>query len=630
MKELFKGDDSKKFISLFVSFIVFYFAIIKPQLVGFIPGHHGFVSSEQLSMIVKSTIENGFVGYRFLENGHPQYFSKMSFLFSASFNALISTSENISNALDLSRYIMDVTLFLVLALTYNFLCLVTNDWRTSLLGVIFGGCGSLLVYYNDLISPDIFLALSFLISIHALYYIKINRYKVGILLVFISINFGFLLINFLPYLLWGGVLFLKLIFNKIKIRFFLKNISIVLFAGVCTTSLFFYSIHQEAKIRNISFEQTDIYKSFSKRSGGYGSEYYNEYLKGKIEFGNYVPNYINDFIEFVLSPNTKNILKVENTTTTTIIFLCLALCIIRERNKSIIRERNEIITIKNIELLLILSVSSLYTLFILKGYVIIHDFGKIPVVIFSIIVWGGVFSKIHKKYFPALFFIGLFIFYNAYIFSHTEKMIKLNKQNIEITDLDNIKKYFKNGKYKLYVDKGYFTIYGGAPFSLGFFLKNQNIVSIKDHADYIISKSKRNNTLTPNNQTLFLYKKDLFKLDKDLYMEFIESQEKLKKNQGFNPLQIGKMLFLYKKDCKEKDIKDTFLFHVIPLKISDLPKEMQKYEIENLDFNISDHIFSDNICFIEKNLPNYEIQSIDIGQYNDTGRIWSKKIKVNK
>ncbi len=616
---LIRTDKYQRNFFLLISFLVFYFAVIKPQLLGLIPGHHGWVSSEQLAMIGRSTMENGFFGYRFLIDGNPDYFSKMPFTFMALFNGLISITDNISVSLNIARYIMDVTLLLIMALSYNILYLITDNWRGSLLGVIFGGCGSLIVYYNDLISPDIFLALSFLISAHAIYFINNKQYKIGFFLVFISVNVGFVLLNALPYFLWMIILFVKLVLKKIEFKIFLRSSIISLFAAMFTVSLFVYGMYQEAEIKDVSIKQTNVYHSFSKRSGGYSQGYYNKYLKGRIEFENYMPNSINYFVNSVFTPASKSIFKIQ--IINFLFFLLLLFYIIQPSEKKI--------TLKNIDILAILSLSSLYTFVALKGYVIIHDFGKIPLIIFSMIVWSLVFFKLDKKYFVIPFILGLYIFYTSYNSAHINKLNKLKKQNIEITDFDNINQYLKGKTINLYINGGYSDVYRGAPYSLGFFISQQNIVSKEDNSDYVLSKSKNKHTLTPNNKTLFLYEKDYLNKSRLENIRNLTTKTKLFSSK-FDIYKIDNKLILYREKCIKQDIKDIFFLHIAPNNVKDIPAYRQKYKFDNLDFKAPAESFYKNSCYIEKKLPSYKYNAITIGQFNKSGQLWTHKIGETK
>lgn len=476
--------------------VVFYMSIFDSNLQGLVPGHHGWVLSEQLAIIMRSSVENGFTGYRFLLNNEPSYFSKMSFIFNGIMHFLIY-DVNVSNSFNMAMHIMNVIFITILFLSYKLVHMYTKNWMAAILSVLFGGAGTLSAYYYDLPSPDIFLTLSFLISSFSIYFIFKEKFKTALLLAAVSVIFGFVLVNTIPFIVAFFILLFDVYLKRINKIFFMKASLIIFISGALSTSFFVYNIYQETEIRNVKLTETDVYKSFTKRAGGYSNEYYDAHLKGRVELENYIPNFLHVFSERILTPHyVKNYHKL--------IFSVLILAIAYNLLKRKSHNDNHAINTA----LFVALISSSYTLFMFKAYVTIHDFGRLSLIISSIIIWGIVFSRVNKLTFFPLLVIGLFLFESSYSFHNERKNIKALNQKIEIKDFDRINNYLTDKNSSIYIDVegGHRRLFRRAPYSLGLFLSEVNIVTEIKSANYIISKKKEEGTLTLNNETLFLYR----------------------------------------------------------------------------------------------------------------------------
>ena len=90
-------------------------------------------------------------------------------------------------------------------------------------------------------------------------------------------------------------------------------------------------------------------------------------------------------------------------------------------------------------------------------------------------------------------------------------------------------------------------------------------------------------------------------------------------------------LLVYSREpCAPADISDTFFLHLIPADRDDLPKNRQKYEFDNLDFNFAQvGGMSVGKCIPRVFLPDYPITRIRTSQYiPDSGLVWEEETSV--
>ena len=90
------------------------------------------------------------------------------------------------------------------------------------------------------------------------------------------------------------------------------------------------------------------------------------------------------------------------------------------------------------------------------------------------------------------------------------------------------------------------------------------------------------------------------------------------------------LLVYTREPCAPADISDTFFLHLIPADRDDLPKNRQKYEFDNLDFNFAQvGGIAEGKCIARVILPDYPITRIRTGQYiPDSGPVWEEETSV--
>ena len=82
-------------------------------------------------------------------------------------------------------------------------------------------------------------------------------------------------------------------------------------------------------------------------------------------------------------------------------------------------------------------------------------------------------------------------------------------------------------------------------------------------------------------------------------------------------------LVYHKPECAAADTDLRFLLHIVPQDAADLPANRQEAGFDNLDFYFADYGASLTVgCVAAAPLPEYAIDSIRTGQFDDGGSVW--------
>ena len=86
----------------------------------------------------------------------------------------------------------------------------------------------------------------------------------------------------------------------------------------------------------------------------------------------------------------------------------------------------------------------------------------------------------------------------------------------------------------------------------------------------------------------------------------------------------GDALVYVREGCTEDEAESRFLLHIYPVNPGDLPAESQSHGFENRDFGLWDHGARINgRCLAVVPLPDYPVDGVRTGQYDETGERWS-------
>ena len=92
----------------------------------------------------------------------------------------------------------------------------------------------------------------------------------------------------------------------------------------------------------------------------------------------------------------------------------------------------------------------------------------------------------------------------------------------------------------------------------------------------------------------------------------------------FDVYLSGGGLTYIKESCAAGDTDARFFLHIIPADLADLPADGRERRFANLDFWFGDHgARTDDICVVERELPDYAIERIRTGQFvSGEGSLW--------
>ena len=92
----------------------------------------------------------------------------------------------------------------------------------------------------------------------------------------------------------------------------------------------------------------------------------------------------------------------------------------------------------------------------------------------------------------------------------------------------------------------------------------------------------------------------------------------------FDVYRDGDALVYVRDGCTEDEASATFLLHVVPVDVADLPADRVQYGFDNRDFEFWWRGgMRDGRCVTVVALPDYPIASVVTGQYDETGQLWT-------
>ena len=133
--------------------------------------------------------------------------------------------------------------------------------------------------------------------------------------------------------------------------------------------------------------------------------------------------------------------------------------------------------------------------------------------------------------------------------------------------------------------------------------------------------------LTPQNQYFFLY--DAKGLTADLTASYrsthpsVVSTEHLAR-EDFDVYIDDDTLYYVKEPCQHEDTQATFVLHVFPEDLDDLPYYRREYGFDNLDFLfIEQGVMFDGKCMASTDLPQYDVAGFRTGSHDNDGQEWT-------
>ena len=175
--------------------ILIFLMVIQPREVGFLKGHHGYVSGHTLAIASHMSLKSGGVGYTTeystSEGTRYEYFDRGPILTFGIIKAAMAFFDSKKNQILVARFLMIFICWLCISLTY----FLVNKWFKnkilSLSTVLFSFSSGYAVYYSDFIAQENFTVLGMIILIWGIYLIE-KKISIpgGIVLILLSVNLG--------------------------------------------------------------------------------------------------------------------------------------------------------------------------------------------------------------------------------------------------------------------------------------------------------------------------------------------------------------------------------------------------------------------------------------------------------
>lgn len=154
----------------------------------------------------------------------------------------------------------------------------------------------------------------------------------------------------------------------------------------------------------------------------------------------------------------------------------------------------------------------------------------------------------------------------------------------------------------------------------------------REEAEYFVTNSRIScGLITPDNQHVFLY--DGFASFAECGIAILDGDPVYRDAllTSYHVYLTGEVIqYANEGSCgQHADSSETFFLHVYPVTLTDIPSSIREYGFTNLDFEPMS-IWQDiqGYCIMSVQLPRYSIASIQTGQYNDEGKLWSTDIRV--
>ena len=176
--------------------------------------------------------------------------------------------------------------------------------------------------------------------------------------------------------------------------------------------------------------------------------------------------------------------------------------------------------------------------------------------------------------------------------------------------------------------------------------ERQRIITDDDdfHINFHIANIENERELPDTSILRLVYKRKLYNntilvveavnptlLSESVRVHYLNSYQKITANPPvihsvFDVHSLDNQLVYIKKEepCKLEDVRVRFLLHVFPVNKADLPDWRKTNGFDNLDFGFLNYgARFDGKCMATIALPEYDIDYIRTGQYNDQGELWS-------
>ena len=606
-------------------------------------GHHDYVTADHIAIAKNLSLRHNFLMFKFQEftNGEVIYHPYNRFPIGAHTLIKLTTlpfRHGSAEELYAARVLMLLFFGGSAVLAYLSLGKILSSKWIALAATMFAFSSIYALYYNDMVAPDgitnvfgVFLTLHGLITFF-------QEKKRGQLFIKITISLllGWPVLIFLILFSLSGVMKCAVIdrINWVKSKWVFRNIFVQVgaFSLLSSGILLGFNIINESiatnnnpldtptlaslKFRTLGFDQATEWTSGNQLSwSNVISSSFSRISAASSPFS--IPTYPNKIINDIDAS-----LNSHSSITGMIIFLSTFTILVFYKMRVI---------------LLPLVLSGPIWILLFRYHSIIHDFTALLFIPIPLILSAVFFDSIARKSKTTLSVvlasvsIALFIFSAAQMghVGHDEETAAIKEQiRRDFEDIRN-RTTGRSVFLNLPEDREYYL----HPIQW-YYLSGSIIARIdqREEAEYFITNSRSScGLLNPDNRHVFLY--DSFTSFAECEIAILDGDPVYRDTllTSWYVYLTGEVIqYASEGACGQiTGSSETFFLHVYPVTLSDLPSRVREYGFANLDFEPTD-IWQDieGHCIIRVQLPQYSIASIQTGQYNDEGKIWSADIHV--
>ena len=606
-------------------------------------GHHDYVTADHIAIAKNLSLRHNFLMFKFQEftNGEVIYHPYNRFPIGAHTLIKLTTlpfRHGSAEELYAARVLMLLFFGGSAVLAYLSLRKILSSHWIALTATMFAFSSIYALYYNDMVAPDgitnvfgVFLTLHGLITFF-------QEKKRGQLFIKITISLllGWPVLIFLILFSLSGVMKCAVIdrINLVKSKWVFRNIFVQVgaFSLLSSGILLGFNIINESiatnnnpldtptlaslKFRTLGFDQATEWTSGNQLSwSNVISSSFSRISAASSPFS--IPTYPNKIINDIDAS-----LNSHSSITGMIIFLSTFTILVFYKMRGI---------------LLPLVLSGPIWILLFRYHSIIHDFTALLFIPIPLILSAVFFDSIARKSKTTLSVvlasvsIALFIFSAAQMghIGHDEETAAIKEQiRRDFEDIRN-RTTGRSVFLNLPEDREYYL----HPIQW-YYLSGSIIARIdqREEAEYFVTNSRSScGLLNPDNRHVFLY--DSFTSFAECEIAILDGDPVYRDTllTSWYVYLTGEVIqYASEGACGQiTGSSETFFLHVYPVTLSDLPSRVREYGFANLDFEPTD-IWQDieGHCIIRVQLPQYSIASIQTGQYNDEGKIWSADIHV--
>ncbi len=480
--------------------------------VGFEPGHHGWVTSDHLAIILRSSPANlgvGYIGETLHADGSIDHthFNRAPFFFEALVHLVLSPLQD-----DLAAYVMGVRQILngVYVITLVVVFFLARLWLASDLKAMFAtfmlGSGYYFLEYKDLVEPNRLGALAMFLAIYAIADFERRRrvrHLVGLAAICSCMGEAApACFVFLAWFLLVGSRF-ALQRQSLKVWFRMPALLALMVSGGVAASLIGYNVLAEARMRSVAIADTGILESAQRRLGGAGDDVEARMHKS-VAWENYstvqVRRIFRGFLPHIVAARG-SVRNVSPWYASVFLLLGVLACVRFARRKA--DDFSDSIWVA-------VGAGVLYLL-VMRRLIAFHDFTLTNIAGFGLVVWCYVADRVIERHVRILTaFSAALLAVNLFTLRlHHNQMARIH--NPVTAEFQTIRGVLGPGSKRIFIDvEGGSSrdLIPGAPAAPYFYFHGHLLTQQIEQAEFVVKKARDRSreSLTETNQRYFLYR----------------------------------------------------------------------------------------------------------------------------